>query len=139
MARKRSPTTVRLSASTEELIAAEARRVRRSRSAVLEAVADEGIRMRTFPGIGFRGVDARRRAWVVGTGLDVWAIIAAHRDFDRSIERMVAESHLSERQIRTALSYYERFPEEIDEAIAENEAAVDEYRTRFPAFEIPGA
>lgn len=139
MSRKRSPTTVRLSASTEELIAAEARRVRRSRSAVLEAVADEGIRMRTFPGIGFRGADARRRAWVVGTGLDVWAIIAAYRDFDRSIERMVAESHLSERQIRTALSYYERFPEEIDEAIAENDAAVDEYRTRFPTFEIPGA
>lgn len=134
---KPRPTSVRLSPVTEELIAAEARRSKRSRSAILQAVADEGIRQRAYPGIGFRGRDPRRGAWVVGTGLDVWEIIAAYRDFGESAERMASETDLTEQQIRLALAYYTRFPDEIDEAIAENEATAEEHASRFGSFAIP--
>jgi hypothetical protein len=70
---------------------------------VLEALAAEAARMRQFPGIAFRGTDWERRAWVIGTALDVWQIVEAFRDFG-SVEDMAAEGAASERQIRLALA-----------------------------------
>lgn len=134
---KQQPTTVRLSPLTDELIRAEAKRTKRTKSAVLQAVADEGIRMRAFPGIGFKGEDARRRPCLIASGVSIWMVVEAHRDFGESIERMAAETDLDEAQIRLALAYYERFPEEIDEAIADKERVAEEYVGRFPTFAIP--
>jgi hypothetical protein len=65
------PFTVRLEDETDKFVEAEARRTRRSKSAVVEAFTEETARTRRFPGIAFRGDDARRRAWVIGSGLDV--------------------------------------------------------------------
>lgn len=126
---------MRLSAATDRLVTAEARRQRRSKGAVVEALADEALRCRLFPGIAFRGTDWDRRPWLIGTALDLWQIVDAHRDFD-SVEAMVAAGDLSEAQIRLALAYQERFPEEIDEMIARNRRSISELRDEFPAFEI---
>src|SRR5580658_3730058 len=71
---KGQPFNVRLQEETERLVEAEARRTRRTKSAVVEAFTEETARTRRFPGIAFRGDDARRRAWVIGSGLDVWEI-----------------------------------------------------------------
>jgi len=49
---------------------------------------------------------------------------------------MVAEGDLSERQIRLALAYCERFPEEMDEAIALNRRSLDELRERHPSIDV---
>jgi len=87
-----------------------------------------------MPAIGFKGSNARRRAWVIGASLDVWEIIESYRSFGESVERVVEETDLSERQVRLALSYYERFPEEIDERIVEEEETAKLYATRFPRF-----
>jgi uncharacterized protein (DUF433 family) len=104
---------------------------------MIQSLADEGIRRRRFPGIAFRGRDPQRRAWVIGTGLDVWQIVEAYRDFGDSVERMAAETDLEEPQIRLAIVYYERFPTEIDETIAENRTIGEEFASRFPSFTIP--
>lgn len=138
MAAKSTPTAVRLSETTKELIEAEAKRTNRSKSAVLAAVADEGIRQRAFPGIGFRsGPDGTRDAWVMGTGLDVWEMVMIYRDYGESIEDMVADYEFGEQHVRLALDYYRRFPEEIDDALAENEAVYREYGDRWPTFAVP--
>jgi uncharacterized protein (DUF433 family) len=131
MAAKSQPFSIRISPATEKLIAAEARRTHRSKGAVIEALAEEALRTRIFPGIAFRGEDWDRRPWVIGTALDVWQIVDAHRDVG-SVEAMVAEGSLSERQVRLALAYYERFPEEIDEAIALNRRPLAQLRTEYP-------
>lgn len=122
---------MRLSKSLETLVDNEARRTGRSRGAVVEALADEALRMRLFPGIAFRGSDWERRAWVIGTALDVWQIVEAHQDMG-SIERMAEGGSANERQIRLALDYYRRFPEEIDDAIAENRRPIDHLEREFP-------
>jgi hypothetical protein len=70
-------------------------------------------------GIGFRGEDAARRPWVIGSGLDVWEIVRMLEDFG-SIESLVAQTQLSERHARLAVVYRDGYPEEIAEAIAEN-------------------
>ena len=131
MAAKSPPVSVRLSKQLQGLVDAEARRTGRSRSAVLEALADEALRMRLFPGIAFRGTDWDRRAWVIGTALDVWQIVDAYRDIS-SVEQMAAGGAATERQIRLALAYHERFPDEIDAAIAENRRTLDQLHNEHP-------
>jgi uncharacterized protein (DUF433 family) len=131
MAAKSNPVSVRISKSLEALIDQEARRTGRSRSAVLEALADEALRTRLFPGIAFRGADWERRAWVIGTALDVWQIVEAYRDIG-SVERMLDGGAANERQIRLALAYYERFPEEIETAIAANRRPLAQLRGEYP-------
>ncbi|HET6865609.1 MAG TPA: hypothetical protein VFH80_06785 [Solirubrobacteraceae bacterium] len=120
-----------MSRAVEALIDQEARRTGRSRSAVLEALADEALRMRLFPGIAFRGVDWERRAWVIGTALDVWQLVEAFGDVG-SVDQMAEGGAANERQIRLALAYYERFPEEIDAAIAANRRSVAQLRDEYP-------
>jgi uncharacterized protein (DUF433 family) len=135
VATKSKPFSVRISADTDELIAAEARRTRRSKGAVVGALAEEALRARLFPGIAFRGEDWERRPWVIGTGFDVWQVIDAHRDLG-SVEAMAAAGNLSERQVRLALAYYERFPDEIDEAIARNRRPLAQLRAEYPFIEV---
>lgn len=131
------PISIRLSAATDQLVTAEARRTRRSRSAVVQAFTEETARTRRFPGVGFRGDDAARRAWVIGSGLDVWEIVQMLSDFG-SIEALLRETHLTERQVRLAVAYRESFPEEIDEAVAANQRPLDELATLYPFVDLRG-
>jgi uncharacterized protein (DUF433 family) len=131
MATKSAPFSMRISKSMEALVEREAERTGRSKGAIVEALADEALRMRLFPGIAFRGTDWDRRAWVIGTAFDVWQIVEAHQDID-SVERMTEDGSASERQIRLALAYYKQFPEEIDEAIAENRRPLEQLEREFP-------
>lgn len=138
MAAKSPPMSVRISADLQVLIDDQARRTGKSRSAVLEALADEALRMRLFPGIAFRGADWERRPWVIGTALDVWQIVDAYQDIG-SVEQMAAGGAASERQIRLALAYYERFPEEVDAAIADNRRPPAQLRAEYPFIAVDGA
>ncbi|HYB38138.1 MAG TPA: hypothetical protein VEF72_21995 [Mycobacterium sp.] len=129
--RKGEPFSVRFTLSTDRIVEEEARRTRRSKSAVVEALTEEAVRTRRFPGIAFRGDDHRRRPWVIGSGLDVWEIIHMLEDFG-SIPRLVKETQLNERQVRLALAYRDAYPEQIAGAIAENRRAVDDWLELYP-------
>jgi uncharacterized protein (DUF433 family) len=135
---KSEPFSLRLSPTLEAMVSEEAQRTRRSKGAVVEALAEEALKARRFPGIAFRGVDWDRRAWVIGTALDVWEIVAAYQDFD-SVGAMTKKSDLSERQIRLALAYYEQFPSEIDEKLARNGRTLDELRRQYPTIDVATA
>lgn len=101
-------------------------------------MADEALRMRLFPGIAFRGADWERRPWVIGTALDVWQIVDAHQQIG-SVERMAGDGSATERQIRLALDYYKRFPEEIDAAIAEDRRPIEQLEQEFPFIAVSRA
>jgi len=128
---KGQPLSVRLQVETERLVEAEARRTRRTKSAVVEAFTEETARTRRFPGIAYRGDDARRRPWVIGSGLDVWEIVHMLEDFS-SPETLVAETHLTLAQVRLALAYREAYPDEVAEAIHENRRPLADVRVLFP-------
>ena len=125
---------MRLSDLTDQLVSEEARRTRRTKGAVVEALAEEALRTRRFPGIAFRGSDWSRRPWVIGTALDVWEIVAASRSHGTPGE-MAAATDLAEPQIRLALAYYAEFPEEIDAAIAENERPLAGLQRQYPTID----
>ena len=131
MGGKAEPFSIRLRAEQDQFVREEARRLRRSRGAIVEAYAAEAISMRRYPGIAFRGDDYRRRAWVLGTGLDVWEIVALLRDFES--ERELAQEYgLTPGQIRVALAYSQEFREEIDDLIARGRRSEQELLSRFP-------
>lgn len=130
--RKGEPFSVRFTLPTDRVVQEEAIRTCRSKSAVVELLAEEAVRTRRFAGLGFRGEDAGRRPWVIGSGLDVWEIIQMLEDFG-SIERLLEETHLTERQVRLALAYRDGYPDEVAEAIAQNRRTAAEWQELFRA------
>jgi uncharacterized protein (DUF433 family) len=68
---------------------------------------------------------------VIGTGLDVWEICQMVEEFE-SIDELVAETQLTERQVRLALAYRDEYPEEIEEAIGENRRPLEEWQQLYP-------
>lgn len=134
MARRKTkgePFSIRLTLATERFVEAEARRTKRPKGAIVEALTEEAARVRRFPGIAFRGEDVAREAWVVGSGLDVWEIIEMLEDHG-SAKRLTSEADLSERQVALAEAYRQSYPDEIDEALAENRRPLGELRELFP-------
>jgi uncharacterized protein (DUF433 family) len=132
--RKAQPFSIRLRTEDDRFVADEARRLKRPRGAIVEEYATEAITTRRYPGIGFRGDDYRRRAWLIGTGLDVWEIVALTRDFGD--ERELASGYgLTLGQIRIALAYYDEFTDEIDALIARGRRSEQELLTRYPFIE----
>ena len=128
---KSKPFTIRLSEEVGGWLERENRRTRLPKSALLESLAEESIRTRRFPGIGFRGPEHSRRAWVIGTGLDVWELVELCEG--KGKERLPSEHNISERQLDLALSYYEVYPREIDEAIQENARSPERWHEISPS------
>lgn len=132
---KGQPFSVRLDEATEQLVEAEARRTRRSKSAVVESLTEEAARARRFAGIAFRGDDASRRAWVIGSGLDVWEI-AQMLDESGSPDSLAKDSELSASQIRLAMAYQADYPAEIGGLIEENRRPLTDVKALFPFIEV---
>jgi uncharacterized protein (DUF433 family) len=131
------PFSIRLGEAAHLLVGEEARRTGRSRNAVVEELAEESAKMRLFPGIAFRGQP--RRAWVIGTGLDVWEIVELLRAHDGA-EVRVRKNHpqLRERQLRLAQAYAERFPGEITQLADESNRPLDDLLALYPFLERGG-
>lgn len=123
---------MRLSEPVELLVREEAERSGRSRSQVVEELADEAARLRLFPGIGFRG-PAPRRAYVLGSGLDVWQITELLEEYGDE-GRALLDDHplLSERALGLARAYAERFPEEIELHRNRQRRTLEELKALYP-------
>jgi uncharacterized protein (DUF433 family) len=83
---------------------------------------DPGVCSGSPPAIARRGPHGR--AWLVGTGYEVWEVVAV-LERRGSPAAVAAETGLKEQQVRLALEYWERYPVEIDAALAEQRAPVE--------------
>jgi uncharacterized protein (DUF433 family) len=128
---KTQPFSIRLGAQANLLVSDEVRRSGRPRSIVVEELAEEAAKTRLHPGVAFRG--RPRRAWVIGSGLDVWEIIEVLRSYGGN-EELLRASHplLSDRHLRAARAYAERFPDEIEPLLAENRRPLEELSELYP-------
>lgn len=117
---------MRLRQSLRERLEDYAARSRRSVSDVTQELLDEAIRMRDCPGIYFATEPSGRTAKIHGTGLGVWEVL---RDYvhDRDTDKLRrAFDQLSGAQLAAALTYYARYPNEIDREVSENESLTPE-------------
>ena len=114
----------------------EVRRVARRRgttvSSVVQSFTEEGVRAGQIPGIVFRDGPAGRRAGVAGS-LDVWEIISAAQTEDKPIDTasLATEICVPLHAITIALDYYSRYPEEIDQWIADNDLEAERAETSW--------
>jgi len=129
---KTKPFSIRLSQATNRFVEAEARRTKRSKGAVVEALTEEAARMRRFPGIGFRGEEPYREAWLIGSGLDVWELIEMLDDYDSVEGLLEAHTNVTRRAVELAQAYRASYQDEIDGKIADNRRSLAELRELYP-------
>jgi uncharacterized protein (DUF433 family) len=128
---KTQPFSIRLGQRANLLVSEEARRSGRSRSVVVEELAEEAAKARLHPGIAFRG--RPRRAWVIGSGLDVWEIVELVDAYKNDVAALTADHPLvSKRHVRTALAYGTQFGDEIAQLLDENRRPLAELRDLYP-------
>lgn len=107
----------RFSQTTLSRLEARAHEIRETRTGLAERYVEEGLRMDEHPGIGFADGPAGRRAVVLGTGLDVWEVVATVRQPGSSVNGAARYLELPVSAIRAAVRYYAAFPGEIDDVL----------------------
>jgi uncharacterized protein (DUF433 family) len=133
---KTQPFSIRLGERANLLVSEEARRSGRSRSVVVEELAEEAAKARLHPGIAFRG--RPRRAWVIGSGLDVWEIVELLSSYEDDVATLTVDHPLvSERHVRTAIAYATQFADEIAELAEENRRPLPELTSLYPFLQSP--
>jgi len=115
------PLSVRLSDATIARLGRHAQRAHLAPRTLAQRYVEEGLRMDEHPLIRFADGPAGRRARLVGTGKDVWEIIAAVRDNDGDAAETARYLEIPLGLVQAAISYYGAYREEIDQWIEANE------------------
>jgi len=85
-------------------------------------LVEEGLRRADFAFIDFRDSAAGRQACIQGSTLAVWEIILLLRSHKGNAEAVARHLKWPRMKVRAAIHYAEAFREEIDAAIADNDA-----------------
>lgn len=93
--------------------------------AAVATLIEEGLRLREFPGIHFRDTGIGRQAFVPGLRLPIYFLAELAREVNDDIDTIAEHFSISADAATVSLDYIRAYPDEIDRAIAANEAAED--------------
>jgi hypothetical protein len=127
------PLSLRLADGTVERLAARAARVQMPPRTLAQRYVDEGLRMDEHPLVRFADGPAGRRARLVGTGKDIWEVIATVRDNDGDVAESARYLEVPLGLVQAAVGYYGAYPEEIDAWIELNEREARDARDAWLA------
>jgi uncharacterized protein (DUF433 family) len=85
-------------------------------------LVEEGLRRSEFAFIDFRDSPVGRQACMQGSTLAVWEVIMLLRSYKNDAVAVAKHLRWPEAKVQAAINYAEAFPDEIEEAIAENDA-----------------
>jgi hypothetical protein len=85
-------------------------------------LVEEGLRRSEFAFLDFRDSPAGRQAYIQGSTLAIWEVMLLLRSYKGNVKDVAKHLRWPEAKVRAALNYAEAFPEEVNEAIAENDA-----------------
>ena len=85
-------------------------------------LVEEGLRRSEFAWIDFRDSPVGRQAYVQGSTLAVWEVMFLLRSYKQDVVAVARHLRWPEAKVQAALNYAESFPEEIKEAMAENDS-----------------
>src|SRR5882757_6059754 len=85
-------------------------------------LVEEGLRRSEFAFIDFRDSAAGRQACVQGSTLAVWEVMLLVRSYRSDLAAVAKHLRWPETKVRAAAHYAEAFPEEIDDALSENDS-----------------
>jgi hypothetical protein len=85
-------------------------------------LVEEGLRRSEFALVDFRDSSVGRQAYIQGSSLAVWEVMMIVRTYRGDVRKAAKHLEWPEARVRAAVHYAEAFAEEVDEALAENEA-----------------
>ena len=75
-----------------------------------------------FPFIEFRDSTRGQQAYIQGSSLAVWEVMFVARDYASDKTAVARHLRWPEEKVQAAFNYTQAFPDEINQAIAENDA-----------------
>ena len=127
------PLSIRLTEPTIRRLGARAHRAHMPPRTLAQRYVEEGLRMDEHPLVRFAEGPAGRRARLVGTGKDVWEVIATVRDNRGDTAETAHYLEVPLGLVQAAVAYYGAYPEEIDEWISLNEQETAEAHAAWNA------
>jgi len=85
-------------------------------------LVEEGLRRAEFAFIDFRDSPAGRQACIQGSSLAVWEIMLLLRSYKDDLAAVAKHLRWPQTKVQAAANYAEAFPNEIAEALTENDA-----------------
>jgi hypothetical protein len=127
--------SLRLPDETAERLKVTARRTGRTVSEAASRSIEEWLRQEEFADIEFRNFNGERHACLKGA-LPVWQLILVARDYGMDADKTAAHFRFPLHRVKAGFHYYEAYPQEIDQAIADNDAmAFDKLKRLLPQLE----
>jgi hypothetical protein len=83
-------------------------------------LVEEGLRRSEFAFIDFRDSAAGRQAYLQGSTLAVWEVMLLVNSYQKDVSAVARHLKWPEAKVQTAVNYASAFPEEINEASADN-------------------
>lgn len=127
------PLSVRLNDATISRLGVRARRAHLPLRTLAQRYVEEGLRMDEHPLIRFTDGPAGRRARLIGTGKDVWEVIAVVRDNGGKATKAARYLEIPLGLVQAAIAYYGAYTAEIDEQIDANERETAEAHAAYLA------
>lgn len=120
-----SPSTVismRLAAESGKRLKRLASRHGWTTSDLSARLVEEGLRRAEFAFIDFRDSAAGRQAYIQGSSLAVWEVLALVKSYGGDSEAVARHLRWPTVKVAAAVQYAEAYPDEISEALGENES-----------------
>ena len=127
------PLSVRLSDATLRRLGARAQRAHLPPRTLAQRYVEEGLRMDEHPLVRFADGPAGRRARLLGTGKDVWEVIAVVRDNGGDAAESAGYLEIPLGLVQAAIAYYGAYTAEIDQLIEANEQEIAEVHDAYLA------
>src|SRR6516225_10906521 len=127
------PLSVRLNDATIARLGRHAQRVHLAPRTLAQRYVEEGLRMDEHPLVRFADGPAGRRARLLGTGKDVWEVIAVVRDNGGDAAESARYLEIPLGLVQAAIAYYGAYTAEIDQQIEANEQETAEAHAAYLA------
>jgi hypothetical protein len=114
--------SMRLPAESGQRLKRMARRHGWTPSDASARLVEEGLRRAEFAFLDFRDSAAGRQACIQGSTLGIWEVALLAQSYKGDAAAVAKHLHWPASKVQAALHYAEAFPEEIQEALAENDA-----------------
>lgn len=85
-------------------------------------LVEEGLRRSEFAFLDFRDSAVGRQAYIQGSSLAIWEVILLVRSYKNDPQAVARHLRWSKAKVQAAVNYAKAFPNEINEALAENHA-----------------
>jgi len=111
-----------------------ARQIGRSASRTCALLLDEALRRDEFAFIEFRDSPVGRQAYIHGSRLAVWQVIAIFGSYQDDVVKTAAHLEWPAAKVEAALNYSRAFPDEIEAALCDSNLVIAKpFRGSCPA------